>query len=269
MGITTIGVGVIVIDPETGCARSKFRTDRGIYHESDSAGATQLALWNFQAEIDRLITPIEPLNLAGQHTLSSYLEFVSGHWQNIIQVHSMQSMDASNLNTAVDLLFSALIGEFSTEHSHHDVRHVRRNVRGTYRRFPRLERATIFDTNVRVARRELDLTLAVVDEGNVIELNQAFNFQSTDPRGTRSAIDAWTLKIDKLIQEGGELSAHGPITLDPRGSSIVAVTTEPNSAAQQENYLEFQEFCRDLDIMVLNEEDVPQHAARLDERLAS
>ena len=74
-----------------------------------------------------------------------------------------------------------------------------------YRSFPELGKATVPDADVSVARRELDLNLAVVREDPVLELNQAFNFQVDNPAKTRSHIDAWTLKIDILRQEGGKL----------------------------------------------------------------
>lgn len=111
MGITTIGVGVIVIDAATGESQSSFRTDRGIHHGFENRDAIQRALQNFKAEIERLSTPVEPLNLEGVHSLSSYLQLVSGHWQNLIKVTPRQSMAAKNLSEATELLFATLIGE--------------------------------------------------------------------------------------------------------------------------------------------------------------
>ncbi|OFK93168.1 hypothetical protein HMPREF2792_11485 [Corynebacterium sp. HMSC068H04] len=269
MGITTIGVGVIVIDAATGETKNHFRSDRGIHHDSDFPEAIRRALQHFKADLKKLTTTTEPLNLDGQHTLSSYLEFISGHWNNLIKVHPMQSMDAANLNEATDLLFSTLIGEAPTGKHQQDVRQVRRFIRKQYEQLPSLEKATIFDADVQVARRELDLTLAVVDDEEVIELNQAFNFRSSDANITRAAIDSWTLKVDKLQQAGGELTAGETLISIPRELDIVAVTTLPNSSAQKKNYQQFREFCGDLDISMLTMEEIPQHAASLNRRLAS
>lgn len=269
MGITTIGVGVIVIDPATGQSRNRFRTDRGIRHDSEFPDAIAPALNSFKADLKKLTTPTEPLNLKGQHTLSSYLEFTSRHWQNLVRVHTMQSMDAANIDEATDLLFSTLIGEAPAGKNHHDVRQVRRFVRQEYEQHPRLEQATIFDADVRVSRRELDLNLAVVDDDDVIELNQAFNFQSSDAKSTRSAIDSWTLKVDKLQRDGGQLlTAKNTISVSPN-LTVVAVTTPPNSPAQHKNFQQFQDFCRDLNITMLDTKEIPQHAAQLDRHLAS
>ena len=269
MGITTIGVGVIVIDPTTGQSRNRFRTDRGIRHESEFPDAITPALNSFKADLKKLTTTTEPLNLKGQHTLSSYLEFASHHWQNLVQVHTMQSMDAANIGEATDLLFSTLIGEVPAGKNRYDVRQVRRFVRQEYEQHPHLEQATIFDADVQVSQRELDLNLAVVDDDEVIELNQAFNFQSSDAKSTRSAIDSWTLKVDKLQREGGQLLTSATKISVPRNLTVVAVTTSPNSPAQHNNFEQFRDFCRDLDIKMLDTKEITQHAAQLDKRLAS
>ncbi|QCB28855.1 DUF3037 domain-containing protein [Corynebacterium endometrii] len=269
MGITTIGVGVIVIDPATGQLKYMFRTDQGIRHDSEFPDAIRPALRNFKADLNKLTTTTEPLNLKGQHTLSSYLEFVSRHWHNLIQVRAMQSMDAANIEEAVDLLFSTLIGETPTRKHQYDVRQVRGLIRREYEQHPRLLEATTFETNVQVSRRELDLNLAVVHEGQVIELNQAFNFRSSDSKGTRSAIDSWTLKVEKLQSDGGELFIEEASLWVPRNPDVVAVTAPPISPAQKKNFRLFQDFCSDLNITLLHPEDIPQHAAWLDSRLAS
>lgn len=95
------------------------------------------------------------------------------------------------------------------------VRQLKREIRTVYRSFPELGKATVPDADVSVARRELDLNLAVVREDTVLELNQAFNFQVDNPATTRSHIDSWTLKIDKLWQAGGKL---------PHQDSLIAIS---------------------------------------------
>lgn len=74
-------------------------------------------------------------------------------------------------------------------------------------------------------------------DDTVLELNQAFNFQVDDSTKTRSHIDAWTLKIDKLRQEGGKRTHQDSlIEIGKDGLSITAVALDPATTAQRKNY---------------------------------
>lgn len=114
MGITRIGVGIVVIDPATRQAKSKFRTDESMYHNPEILDETVTALENFKADLEKITATADP-NRKGQHALSHHLEFASQHWQNLVHVHPKQSMDADNIDTATNLLFATLIGENSTK----------------------------------------------------------------------------------------------------------------------------------------------------------
>ncbi|AKE40438.1 hypothetical protein UL82_01030 [Corynebacterium kutscheri] len=151
-------------------------------------------------------------------------------------------MDAHNLQEATDLLFTTLISESLSGKNRADVRKIKSFIRREYEQHPFLEKATIFDADVHVAHRELDLNLVVIDANKVIELNQAFNFQAATPSNTRALIDSWTLKVDKLQQEEGQLTQGEKRIPVPQDLTIVAVTTPPNSNEQKRTSINSKTF---------------------------
>ncbi|OIR42908.1 DUF3037 domain-containing protein [Corynebacterium sp. NML120713] len=270
MGITTIGVGVIVLDPRTGQSRFRFKDAHRALTDSDNRDAIKHALQNFKNELEQLSAPTEPLYLGDRYSLRGYLTFVSSHWMNIIRVDQVKSMDAANISDATQLLFDTLIGGQAQSDVKPGVRQLKREIRTVYRSFPELEKATVPDADVSVARRELDLNLAVVREDTVLELNQAFNFQVDNPAKTRSHIDAWTLKIDKLRQEGGKLKYNdSSLEIGKDHLSVTAVALDPVTTAQRKNYELFRDFCHDLNVMLISSRRVGEHAESLNRRLSA
>ena len=166
--------------------------------------------------------------------------------------------------------FDTLIGGQAQSDVKPGVRQLKREIRTVYRSFPELGKATVPDADVSVARRELDLNLAVVRDGTVLELNQAFNFQVDNPAKTRSHIDSWTLKIDKLRQEGGKLKYNdSSLEICRDHLSVTAVVLDPATTAQRKNYELFQDFCHDLDVTLISSSRVGEHAESLNRQLSS
>ena len=189
---------------------------------------------------------------------------------NIIRVDQVKSMDAANISEATQLLFDTLIGGQAQSDAKPGVRRLKRAIRTVYRSFPELEKATVPDAGVSVARRELDLNLAVVREDTVLKLNQAFNFQVDNPVKTRSHIDAWTLKIDKLRQEGGKLKYNdSSLEIGKDHLSVTAVALDPVTTTQRKNYALFKDFYHDLNVTLISSSRVEEHAESLNRRLGA
>ena len=270
MGITTIGVGVVVLDPRTEESQFKFKDAQRVLTGSESEEAIKQALQSLKNELEQLSASPKPLYLGDRYSLRGYLTFASIHWMNIIRVDQVKSMDAANIAEATELLFSTLIGDQAQSDTNPGVRQLNRDIRTVYRSFPELGKATVPDADVSVARRELDLNLAVVWDDTVLELNQAFNFQVDNPAKTRSHIDAWTLKIDKLWQEGGKLTNQDSlIDINKDRLSITAVALEPTTSAQRKNYALFRDFCHDLNVTLISSSRVGEHAESLNRRLSA
>lgn len=270
MGITTIGVGVVVLDPRTGESQFKFKDAQRAFTGSESQEAIKQALQNLKTELEQLSATTKPLYLGDRYSLRDYLTFISSHWMNIIRVDQVQSMDAANISEATQLLFDTLIGSQAQSDVKPGVRQLKREIRTVYRSFPELGKATVPDADVSVARRELDLNLAVVRDDTVLELNQAFNFQVDSPAKTRSHIDVWTLKIDKLRQEGGTLKYNdSSLEIGKDHLSVTAVALDPVTTAQRENYELFRDFCHDLNVTLISSSRVGEHAESLNRRLSA
>lgn len=270
MGITTIGVGVVVLDPRTGESQFKFKDAQRAFTGSESQEAIKQALQNLKTELEQLSATTKPLYLGDRYSLRGYLTFISSHWMNVTRVDQVKSMDAANISEATQLLFDTLIGGQAQSDVKPGVRQLKREIRTVYRSFPELGKATVPDADVSVARRELDLNLAVVREDTVLELNQAFNFQVDNPAKTRSHIDAWTLKIDKLRQEGGKLKYNdSSLEIGKDHLSVTAVALDPTTTAQRRNYELFRDFCHDLNVTLISSSQVGEHAKILNRRLSA
>lgn len=269
MGITRIGVGVIVADPASGQTRYRFRNDTNrVFREFDLSQAIHSALSQFEKELQQYVESAEPLGLDGTLTLNGYLSIAASHWMNLIRVGRVQSMDAASIDNAVDRLFTLLIGDAPHSQPLRTVRHIRSLVRDAYKSFPRLSESTIEPTSVTVAHRGLDLNIAVVDRNRVLELNQAFNFQAVDANATLRGIDTWTLKIEKLRSTGGVLAAGSSCELSlPHDVAVVAVHDEPRGSSQRKAFSEFTIFCKEADIKLIPDVRIKNHASELENRL--
>lgn len=266
MGITSIGVGVVVVDPRTEKSRFEFREDNKHFGNEESASTVRRAIKQFKSELKAMATDSATLGLDGVMTVRSYLDFASSHWFNLLRVDSVRTMDAPSLQVATDRLFSVLIGEPPSSTRAKDVRHLRSAVCAEYKRIPRLEKATQVSPGAVVVARDFELNLAVVEEGQVFELNQAFNFQAEN---TLAQVDVWTLKLDKLRQNGGTLKIFDErLNLD-KEVEVTAAVYLPQTEPQQEVYEKFQQFCDGLDVQILPETALREHTEVLARRLVS
>ena len=90
MGITTIGVGVVVLDPRTGESQFKFKDAQRAFTGSESQEAIKQALQNLKTELEQLSATTKPLYLGDRYSLRDYLTFISSHWMNIIRVDKLR-----------------------------------------------------------------------------------------------------------------------------------------------------------------------------------
>lgn len=268
MGITSIGVGVIVFDPQSGQSSTKFHPSSRLYSDSEHSEAITHALGQFKTELQNLSASSHSLDLGNNLSLPGYLSFLNGHWMNQVRIDQVQSMDAADINAATNLLYSVLIGDSPAQTSRHSVARIRSKVRKTYREFEHLSQFTVEDVSINVSERELDLNVAVIEDTDVIEVNQAFNFQTADPNLTQSLTDSWTLKVDKLQSHGGMLvTPHSEFEVD-KDLHFVAVVQMPETASQNKIFHQFEGYCHDLKIDVIDQSAIWQHAESLERRIA-
>lgn len=269
MGITSIGIGVIVMDPCSGAAEIRMRDDRQQFAGFQYEEAIHRLIRQLKAEIQEFVSTQAPLGFDEKLTLPGYLGFLSDHWMNLIRVDEVKSMDAIDLEAAVDLLFSRLIGGPVSLLRPKSVSDIRQAVRSRYRTYPGLSRAVYEHVEATIALRGLDLNLAVIGRDEVVELNQAFNLQSLRPRKTREAIENWTLKVEKLRNRGGVLEVDGGRRDLYEDVQVAAVVSRPTTELQNRNLELFKGFCKELSIDLVDEADVKSHAEKLELLLAA
>lgn len=268
MGITSIGVGVIVFDPRSGQSSTKFHPSSRLYSDSEYSEAITHALGQFKTELHNLSASSHGLDLGQGYSLPGYLSFLNGHWMNLVRVDQVQSMDAADINVATDLLYSVLIGDSPAQTSRPSVTQIRSKIRRVYGEFEHLGQSTVDDVSIEVFDREIDLNVAVIDDADVLEVNQAFNFQTADTKAIQSLTDSWTLKVDKV-------QSHGGVLITPRSKfevdealHFVAVVQMPETASQNKIFQQFAGYCHDLKIDVIDQTTIWQHAERLEQRIA-
>lgn len=269
MGITTLGVGVVVVDPKT--TASVFRLHNRIPKVLDNQDCSAISNALAQLEKDlRQLTKGEPrLSLDGNLTMEGYLSIAGDHWSNLIRIDQPRTMDADSLDEAADLIFQVVVGSPLPKQRKPDVRHLRQAVRKQYHSFPGLRDATLTDAKVTLQRHTLDLDLAVVNEGTILELNQAFNFQATDFKAIEKTIETWSLKIEKLRNHGGVFITPQEQLDLPANVPIVTVVESPQNYSQEKVYEDFRTYCMDLSVEILTQKSLTHHAEELERSLAA
>lgn len=99
------------------------------------------------------------------------------------------------------------------------------------------------------------MNAAVIRGANILEVDEAFNFAASNERCARQFVEAWTLKVEKLRNDGGSLIAPGreqALAL-PSNVEILAVVAAPEITKQRSNFEIFQGYCKELAISIHNE----------------
>lgn len=268
MGITSIGAGVVVVDPRSNEVRSRFRS-RQFLRGFDKTGALKAALKDFTRQVEDFEEDGAVLDLGGNLTLPGYLSIVTDHWMNEVRVGGPAHMDAESVDAAAELLFTTLIGGTQATPRQKTVKQLRKYVRAQYEQFPSLRDASIFGVPAIIKDRELDLNLSVVSASQVFELNQVFNFQARDTTNILNDVDRWTLKVDKLRAEGAVLDFDGVHICVPPTVKVTAPVYLPESTKQQDAFDKFKAFCKQADIAVIPSQSIGEHARELDGQLAA
>lgn len=267
MGITTLGVGVIVLDPESGEVCSQFRRDRSLFSatEFDSAIITSINL--LERELEEFRSPQTHIALDSNSTLAGMLSLRQNHWNNLLRIDPVRQMDAADLSSALDLLFETYIGHPPTRQLHLTIPTIQRNIRKVYEEFPNLRKATIMEPQARVSSHEINLNLAVVEHERVFELNSAFNFSLQDVRTLHEKTELWSLKIDKLRQLGGELQLKDTVSELAPTVRVVAMYEPPRTDLQLEVFTSISSFWKELSIEAIPVTDAKSHANTLESLL--
>lgn len=267
MGITTLGVGVIVLDPKTGEIRSQFRRDRSLFSATEFETAIITSINLLEREVEEFHSPQTQIALNPNSTLAGMLSLRQNHWNNLLRIDPVRQMDAADLSSALDLLFETYIGHPPTRQTNLTIPKIQRNIRKIYEEFPKLRKATIMEPRARVSNHEINLNLAVVEHDQVFELNSAFNFSLQDVRTLHEKTELWSLKIDKLRQQGGELQLKDSVSELVPNVRVVAMYEPPRTNLQIEAFTSINSFWKELSIEAVPVVDAKTHANTLESLL--
>lgn len=270
-GLTTYGVGVIVANPGTGETRNRFRNVEPLLRRHENKGELATALKRVVKDVQKSQDEPAALDLGGSLSVTGRLDIAAKHWMNEVRVDPRKPVEAQSIDAALEVLYSTLIccDEASPSRTSKSVTQLRKEVRATYEKLPNLREATWVEPVVDLSLWMMDLNLAVVDNEKVIELNQVFNFHTSQTDKLEKDVDSWTLKVDKLRNDGGTLNGadrHAVIATDTGITSPVLV---PSEGEQLDLFEAFKSKADKLDIVVVPVEKIGQHAARIEDSLVA
>ncbi len=269
--ITQLGIGVIVEDPSTGELAHRFveKPHTLLSHYSNSNIAARI-IGTLSRWIDAAsATPI-PLEIDERFVTEGILDTMVHRWNNLITINHRQYVSADSLQDAIDLLFQKLIyhGEGATKTQR--VARVRQSVRKAYESKESLRELII-------SRPELTIDddlgerfdLGVIRGTEILELNDAFSLQSSDPRQTANRIQAWTWKMSALRESGAQLIMPGGELIEVnRQTPIVAAFWPPKTDSEHELLSSMSRRWDHLEIEYIEVDQIGMHAEKLSRRAA-
>lgn len=269
MSITRLGFGLIVADPRSGEIETFFH---------DSSHMTRLFptlkfLTESTKDLEKSLqlfrgNSAPSLPLTHELTLDGFMSQLHADWNNAIRIGSKRSMDAENLESAVALLSSKLLGAAPSKQRRTTVHDLRRQLVTAYQEFPNLRKATFPNVEAHVGRWDIDLTSAVVENENVYEINQSFNFDSSNAADANSRANFWAMKIERLRESGGELEHGKDIISVNKTTPVVALVLPPSTEREQEEYSKTIKTFDAIGIAVKSKQTIEAHAAQLDSKIA-
>ncbi|AGP31190.1 hypothetical protein [Corynebacterium terpenotabidum] len=279
MRLLTFGVGVLVLEEETG--RHVLRT----IPRHDALPASTGSDESIRNGIDFLRDELQGadsrpggLRLAGVETLSSLADHMVHHWNNFITVDAPRYAAAESLEAAVELLYGMFVAVPSRTRSKAPIYALKDSINQAYTARPELKRALRQSPELQAGPVDGSLDLALVGEGDrVVELNSSFSFLQSNPTETRRTILAWNYGIDKLRERGGVLTIpprRGQSeTLQelelPDNAPVVVTYDPPETKRQREVFSSVREQWEELDVLAVPRSDVPAHVERVATRLRS
>lgn len=266
LGVTTVGIGVIVQDTLTGQAVCRFRKDKGLLARTNYAEAIKEVQRTLEKMVHALAKGSRSLSLEGTETLESYLGWRTKHWNNFVRVDSMKFADSTDLDSAADMLFDALIGGATHARSGKTVTKAQKQVRMTYQSTTVLSESVIVSPDAQVGGYELGVNLAVVAKSEVYELNEVFSFQTSKPEAAFRRAERWNLKIDKLRTIGGSLQVadqESRVEVD-QDVPVVAYYEEPKTLAQSQAFRDMNALWKLAAINPMPVSEAPRRAEHLE-----
>lgn len=265
LSLTSIGIGVIVENPETGEILTRFLDQPSTtLRRFGFNNSLDRVVRNFQSTLDSMNTPNRTLELDRNSSTPELLGFLSDHWNNIVTIDSQQHVAMDSPALALDRLYKVLVG-IDRKEQKRKTTEVRRRVRTEYDSIKVLREAITdspqYESNGLTERR---MDLAVVAETTVHELNTAFSFDTDNFTSVQDRIEAWTWKIENLRNNGGTLYKDNERIVElSTETPVVASIWPPQNEKQQQLFEASTKKWRELNIEILPIDNISKHAENL------
>lgn len=265
----TFGVGVIVADPGTGEATSRFLPKDSLPSATEDATASIAATTRMLKElINKHSGFSNGLVFDREDTLRGRLSMLARDWSNIITIDTPRSISANSLTDATEQLFSLFIKRPTAAPQHRPITRLQNTVHETYTAHPRIQRALVPKAKLNTVASTDTLDLAVADiDSQVFEINTSFNFNRNDPQNLKDKIDAWNYRIRELRANGGSLNSNKEPIEIPSTANVVIAYIKPETDRQQEVFEHAASQWQRLDVTPLTASQISAYAQSLDARL--
>lgn len=272
MSISTIGVGVIVEDTQSGIIAHRFVKDIKAmlpyfpHQEAVKKQIEELRLWLPSDVFDQ-----NPrLELNPNHTIPGIIDSLVTRWNNLVIVDPSDIMSAPSMEEAINLLFKKLIVFTSqTSKSSKILPELRSKVKKTYESHQAI-RPLVKTKPVMVMVDAADevFDIGIIHDTHIYELNQGFSFHSIDQKQSQHRLEAWIWKISLLRSQGAKLEIRGNhIELD-RTTPIIVSYSSPESEIGKPLMSKFMRQLDKLDIDHYNPDDFEAHVSELAAQVA-
>lgn len=275
MSISTIGVGVIVEDTQSGIINYQFVEDIKAllphfpHQKAVKKQIEELRLWLPSDTFDQ--TP--RLELSPNHTIPGIIDSLVIRWNNLVIIDPSNIMSAPSMEEAINLLFNKLIvfTSHQTPQSSNPLPELRSKVKRTYESHPAIKPLVKTKPVMVIADAANEsFDIGIIHDTHAYELNQGFSFQSIGQKQSQQRLEAWTWKIALLRSQGAELKTDGDhIELDCKTPIIVPYyPPPPESEDGKILMLKFMRQWDRLDIDYYNLDNFEAHVNELAAQVA-
>ena len=275
MSISTIGVGVIVEDTQSGIINYQFVEDIKAllphfpHQKAVKKQIEELRLWLPSDTFDQ--TP--RLELSPNHTIPGIIDSLVIRWNNLVVIDPSNIMSAPSMEEAINLLFNKLIvfTSHQTPQSSNPLPELRSKVKKIYESHqairPLVKTKPVM---VMVDAADESFDIGIIHDTCAYELNQGFSFQSIGQKQSQHRLEAWTWKIALLRSQGAELKTGGNhIELDCKTPIVVSYYPPPPESEIGKTLMsKFMKQWDRLDIDHYNPDDFEAHVSELAAQVA-
>lgn len=265
-----VNIGVIVVGERPGDVA--VRTLDAVSQIPEIGGPRDVALQaaqRIQRELVSFASDPGQLELDERSTVRSRLALMARNAYNMIQYGEERVADGTSAQSLADFLFDHLVVRDEPTRRMRRLPRLRQDILTAYHEMPEVsplvQRRPILDAGARSG----GVDLAVVGE-EVYELNSAFSFQGQPTRQAQERVDAWSFRMERLRNDGGQLTLQSGRTLPVHDDIMIAAIVEmPRTSRQEELYQEVTAPWPSLGITEVTRDQLGIHARELEARLSA